>query len=105
MRRILLVLCAKLWYTCILHCSSGIGAPIDAQEKLSLSELRTERERKNKELAHSLREDSHWSRELLEITKEDQAMGRMASLRLIHELNLAKVTLSPRFAIVQGICI
>jgi len=68
--------------------------------EMKVSELRAAREKKNKELIRSLKEDPH-SESLLNSCKEDVTKGRM-QLRLAHECDLSSMTLSPRFAVKQG---
>ena len=80
---------------------AGIGKPIEPEVETSVKELRQQRESKNKDLIRSLREDSYASK-LLESCQEDAKKGWMEPVRVAHQCDLSKITLSPRFAVVQG---
>ena len=81
---------------------AGIGKDIEPVASVSLKELRSQRKANNSALIASLKEDIH-SVKLLQSCREDAEKGRMEPVRLAQDCDLSVVTLSPRFAVEQGV--
>ncbi len=82
---------------------SGNGKPLDGEAAASIAVLKADRAKKNKELLGTLKRDkSACENDLMNASAEDVKLGRMAPLRLAHEVDLDNITVSPRDAIVQG---
>ena len=84
-------------------CRSGNGTPVVQEAKIRVETLQENRLSKNKKLVDTLREECRWSDSLMQLCKEDAQKGRMEMPRHAHEANLDQVTLSPRFAVIQGV--
>ena len=101
---------------------TGNGTPQAQPARKSVNELRQERSKTNAAVIQGLKEDPKWSRHLLKSCLDDHKKGRMAMPRLSHEVILEQVsttfshfsrickmcvciqvTLSPRFAVEQGV--
>ena len=101
--RCLPYLCVLGGSTCAVRVMirAGIGNPIEPDVQTSIDELRQQREAKNRALIASLKEDSY-SGHLLESCREDAKKGWMEPVRVANQCDLSNITLSPRFAVVQG---
>ena len=85
-----------------LEHSGALGAPKDCTAEVSVDALRADCQRSNVLLVESLREDE-FSKELMELTRQDAAMDRMTPPRPITECDMAGLRLCPRFGVEQGL--
>ena len=81
---------------------TGSYTPKEKLAEISVAQLKEDRKSKNERLIQSIRQDTQWAEVLLQACKDDVNKGRMEAIRLEHEADLSRITLSPRFAIVQG---
>ena len=82
---------------------SGVGSPIEQTEEpevKSISNIFARAEFSNAALLKQLREDEH-SHELLSMTKDDAALGRMSAPVPISNTSANEILLCPRFAVPQ----
>ena len=79
---------------------SGSGAPTARDKAMPVVDLLRSAEKVNAAMIASLREDKHAS-ELLRVTAQDVAAGRMRDLSKVGDLDLNSVILSPRFGVEQ----
>lgn len=68
-----------------------------------MEELSANRLRKNKRLLGALKEDHRWSTHLLQACLDDAEKGRIEIPNFARDVDLSDVTLSPRFAVTQGL--
>ena len=87
------------FYGMLDECS--LGEQIDHISPAPMEELFADCERSNRELLQQLKVGEN-ADELLELTREDAALGRMSNPVQVEEIDLSKVRLCPRFAVVQG---
>ena len=50
-----------------------------------------------------IQEDRQWSERLLKACNDDAKMGRMEAPRSLTEVDLERITLSPRYGVEQGV--
>lgn len=72
------------------------------EAEISIHDLKEGRRKKNEKLIHSMSEDTQWAEALMQACVDDADKGRMEAPRLMHEANLDEITVSPRFAVIQG---
>lgn len=77
---------------------SGVGEPMCLDRVKSVAALQASCEKSNAVLVNQLREDSNAS-ELLRITREDAAMGRMTEPVPVSAIDTAQALLNPRFGV------
>ena len=81
---------------------TGNGTPLSKPPSLTVKQLEQQRTKSNSDILKKIKDDTKMSSQLLQACQDDQAKGRMDRPRLSHEVDLEVVTLSPRFAVVQG---
>ena len=88
----------------IVQCRSGIGKHIEYKSDVSLADLASHRKVKNQKLIDSQKEDTQFSKHLMQACRDDAALGRMDPSQLVgpHHMDLSSATFSPRFGVEQG---
>lgn len=76
---------------------SGIGAPVEVDKVPSLGELWASCRASNEKLLTELREDEH-SLMLLQLARQDAALGRLSQPMPVEQFPLGSFLLHPRFA-------
>ena len=79
---------------------SGIGRPVDVDPVNSIDELEASCHARNKSLVRQLKDQCH-ADELMAVTWQDAALGRMTEPQRVEECDLSQVLLHPRFDVEQ----
>jgi len=83
---------------------SGNGVPLEDGlcDSDLLAALVDNRESLNRKVLSKLREDPH-SEAIMQMCKHDFELGRMSKVYKAHEIDLTKISISPRFVVEQGL--
>jgi len=90
-----------------VQCRSGIGKHIEYKTDVSQAELMSHRKVKNSRLICSQKEDTRFSKHLMQACRDDAVLGRMDPPQLAgpHQMDLSSATFSPRFGVEQGMIV